>query len=194
MMALQVKRETTPLVTALVHRGHMTITMPICCALTRENGERGPGSRVFGNHARDKARNGLCLALYKRDSRVANLNILTSLFSLTYWCRSSLSFNAGMSATKSMLGALFDSLRCQRSTYTTEQKGWLAEKHLVFLQHHDRKSNSVFFPSLYEEFFVLWPPSPPTANGTRGVKNNVAAAVADIRKTEERVRDFELKK
>ena len=49
---------------------------------------------------------------------------------------------------------------------------------------------SSFFPSLYEEFFSHWPLPLPTAEGIEAAEGDILVAVANMRKLEERVRDF----
>jgi len=62
------------------------------------------------------------------------------------------------------------------------------EKYEIFKEHHDRKTLSVFFPPLYEEYFALWPPTP----AVQGEGGGTAIADPNIRKVEEIVRDIEL--
>lgn len=59
-----------------------------------------------------------------------------------------------------------------------------------FKTHHIDKTLGRFFPTLYEEYFGKWPPTP-TTQGMDAV-GNPAIATAMVRKTEENVSDFKL--
>jgi hypothetical protein len=61
----------------------------------------------------------------------------------------------------------------------------------LFLEHHDTKSLGRLFPRLYEEYFASWPPAFPTAMEVETAGGSTSVATAEIRKAEERVRDFE---
>ena len=74
-----------------------------------------------------------------------------------------------------------------------DQKLWLIEKFKIFKEHQDRKTTNMFFPPLYEEYFALWPPTA-TAENIQGAKGDEAIALARVRKTVERVRDFDFAK
>ena len=64
------------------------------------------------------------------------------------------------------------------------------EKFALYKVHHDAKTLRQFFSSLYEDYFVLWPPTP-TPEGIEAANGNMAVAVATVRKDEQNVRDFE---
>lgn len=51
----------------------------------------------------------------------------------------------------------------------------------------------MFFPSLYEEYHTLWPPTP-TAENTQAAGGNAAVALAQVQKAAERVHYFEFSK
>lgn len=82
----------------------------------------------------------------------------------------------------------------QQPTHTLDQRRWLTEKYAIFAEHHDRKTLGQFFPSLYEEYFTLWPAIPTPENiedaGGKDVERKTANAFAKIRKTEEQVCGF----
>lgn len=61
------------------------------------------------------------------------------------------------------------------------------KKYELFKEHRDKKALPLFFPSLYEEYFALWPPTPDT---TQDAAVDTATAVAKIRGAEELVRGF----
>ena len=72
-----------------------------------------------------------------------------------------------------------------------EQKKWLEEKFVLFLDHQARKTAGQFFPALYEEYFAKWPLTP-TENEVNEAHGNIAVAIAAVRKEEEYVRDLSL--
>jgi len=77
------------------------------------------------------------------------------------------------------------------SKYTPTQLAWLREKFLEFLHHQVNKTTSQFFPALYEEYFLKWPPTPGKEEiSEAGGKVEVATAAA--RQIEEHVCDFGL--
>ena len=66
---------------------------------------------------------------------------------------------------------------------------WLVEKYeSSFKAHHIKRTLGQFFPSLYEEYFASWPPTPATQG--MDAAGNPAVATAKARKTEENVSDF----
>lgn len=65
-------------------------------------------------------------------------------------------------------------------------------KFKVFKEHHDRKTLTQFFPTLYEEYFAIWPPTP-TEEDVETVRGVMEVAVATTRTKEERVSDFHLR-
>jgi len=71
------------------------------------------------------------------------------------------------------------------------QRAWLKYKYPQFLDHQANKTISRFFPSLYEEYFSQWPPTP-TEEEVSEAGGNIAVATAIVRQIEEHVRDFEL--
>lgn len=79
----------------------------------------------------------------------------------------------------------------QKSIHTLKQRKWLTGKYSIFREHHDRKTLGLFFPSLHEEYFDLWPVAT-TEDDIRTAGGDEAKAVANLRKFEERVRDFAL--
>jgi len=66
---------------------------------------------------------------------------------------------------------------------------WLTKKFPQFLEHQANKTGNQFFPSLYEEYFSKWPPTPTEAEVAEA-GNSVAVATATARQTEELVRSF----
>lgn len=64
------------------------------------------------------------------------------------------------------------------------------EKYELYREHHEAKTLTIFFPSLYEEYFALWPPTP-TAEEIEAEQGNVAVATVIAQKAEEAVRGFE---
>jgi len=84
-----------------------------------------------------------------------------------------------------------DTSKFQPSTRTPEQLSWLKKKFEFYKAHHAAKTLTRFYPSLYEEYFGKWPPTP-TAKDIQAAGGKNAVAIASIRKVEERVRDFEL--
>ena len=100
------------------------------------------------------------------------------------------SFNAG-THTFRCVRKTPDLQKLQRSTRPLVQRRWLAEKFKLYQVHHDSKTLKQFFPSLYEEYFAVWPPTP-TAEDISAVKGNLARAVAQVQSVEEHVRTFEL--
>ena len=63
-------------------------------------------------------------------------------------------------------------------------------KFKVFREHQDRKTTNTLFPSLYEEYHTLWPPTP-TAENIEAAGGNAAVALAKVQKDVERVCCFE---
>lgn len=76
------------------------------------------------------------------------------------------------------------------SKRNSSQKKWLTEKFALFLDHQAKKSTGQFFPSLYEEFFAKWPPTP-TEEEKAKADGKLTVATARARQAEETVRDFE---
>ena len=64
------------------------------------------------------------------------------------------------------------------------------EKFELYKEHHEAKTLTVFFPSLYEEYFGHWPPTP-TAEEIEAENGNVAVATVAAQKAEEVVSGFE---
>jgi hypothetical protein len=61
------------------------------------------------------------------------------------------------------------------------------EKFPLYLKHHGDKILDQWFPSLYTEYFALWPPTP-NEEEIEAASGNIAAATAQVYKVEERVR------
>jgi hypothetical protein len=78
------------------------------------------------------------------------------------------------------------------SKHTLAQHKWLTEKFPQFLQHQANKTGGQFFPSLYEEYFAQWPPTP-TEEDLSKAKGNIAVATAAIQQLEEKVRNSQLR-
>jgi len=72
------------------------------------------------------------------------------------------------------------------------QKKWLTEKFEIFKEHHDRKTLTQFFPTVYKEYLALWPPIP-TEKDIDTAKDKMEVAVAIARKNEEKVSDFDFR-
>jgi len=70
------------------------------------------------------------------------------------------------------------------------RRDWLIAQYPTFLIHQANKTANQFFPSLYEEYFAKWNPTP-TEQQISQAGGNVEIATATVRQTEERVRDFE---
>jgi len=70
------------------------------------------------------------------------------------------------------------------------QHEWLTKRFAQFLDHQVNKTTGQFFPSLYEEYFAKWPPTPTKEDITQA-NGDVEVAVAVVRQAEERVRDLE---
>jgi hypothetical protein len=58
-----------------------------------------------------------------------------------------------------------------------------------FLEHHEKKTLPRFFPSVYEEYFTLWPPTI-TQEAIEDAKGDAAIALARVRKAQETVRNL----
>ena len=86
------------------------------------------------------------------------------------------------------VGKFSDFQQLQQTTYSTKQKEWLVEKFELYKEHHDRKTLKLFFPSLYEEYFAIWPPIP-TAEDVKDAKGDTTVATSRIRGGEQKVRD-----
>lgn len=61
-------------------------------------------------------------------------------------------------------------------------------KYELYKAHHASKTLGVFFPSLYEEYFSHWPPTP-TAEDVEAAGGKSAVAIVAVQKAEETVRD-----
>ena len=58
----------------------------------------------------------------------------------------------------------------------------------LYKKHHAAKTLGQFWPSLYEEYFSKWPPTP-TAQDVEAVASKAAVAIAGIQKIEQIVSD-----
>jgi hypothetical protein len=58
----------------------------------------------------------------------------------------------------------------------------------LYRKHHAAKTLSQFWPSLYEEYFSEWLPTP-TAQDIEAVAGNAAVAITGIQKIEQIVSD-----
>jgi hypothetical protein len=76
----------------------------------------------------------------------------------------------------------------QRARHRRE---WLLTKYPAFLEHQANKTANQFFPSLYEEYFAKWAPTP-TGEDINEAEGDVAIATATVRQTEQNVRYFKL--
>jgi len=88
-----------------------------------------------------------------------------------------------------LLGGFPDPSRSQQSTRPPGQKKWLVEKFELYKKHHATKTLTQFFPSLYEEYFLSWPPTP-TEEDIKAAKGNAAVALVKVQQEEQKVRDF----
>jgi len=93
------------------------------------------------------------------------------------------------SAPSYLLGSVPDPSRLQQSTRPPDQKKWLVEKFEAYKKHHAAKALTQFFPSLYEDYFSLWPPTP-TEEDLEAAKGNAAVALVKVQEAEQTVRDF----
>ena len=62
-------------------------------------------------------------------------------------------------------------------------------KFKLFKEHHDRKTLTLFFPALYEEYFAIWPPTP-TEKDIATVRGVMETATATAQANEQLVSDF----
>lgn len=83
----------------------------------------------------------------------------------------------------------FSDLRqLQSSKHSPEQRKWLLGKFDLYKEHHSKKTLKTFFPSIYEEYFTLWPPTP-TAEAIEAANGDETVASVQVRKDEQIVRD-----
>jgi hypothetical protein len=75
------------------------------------------------------------------------------------------------------VGGLPDVQQLQVSKRPPAQKKWLAEKYALYRRHSDKGSLDQFFPSLYTEYFLLWPPIP-TAEDLAAAEGDIAVATS----------------
>lgn len=88
-------------------------------------------------------------------------------------------------------GGILTECQPAHSKRSPAQLEWLTAKYPLFLDHQVNKTGNQFFPSLYEEYFLAWPPTP-TEEEISKAKNDIAVATAAARQNEETVRDFKL--
>jgi len=77
------------------------------------------------------------------------------------------------------------------SKHTAAQVEWLTGNFSSFLDHQAKKTTKRFFPTLYEDYFKIWPPTP-TEEEITEAGDNLAVATAKVQESEETVRRFEL--
>ena len=87
-----------------------------------------------------------------------------------------------------LVGRLFDLQQLQPSARPRNQKTWLAEKFEEYKEHHRKKTLKLFFPTVYKDYFTLWPPTP-TEEELAAAKGDAKVATARVQKKEQRVRD-----
>ena len=56
---------------------------------------------------------------------------------------------------------------------------WLKAKYELYKDHHANKTLPWFFPSLYEEYFTVWPPTP-TMQDVEATGGDTAVATAGV--------------
>ena len=87
-----------------------------------------------------------------------------------------------------LVRGLSDLQQFQPSERPLDQKKWLAEKFEEYKDHHSSKTLKIFFPTVYEDYFALWPPTP-TAKDLEAANGNAKVATVRVQKTEQKVRD-----